>query len=230
MKKVLSILAVVTLLIGLAGMAQAYTITDEYVGEDDHGYGDVIGDVDDFGIDEMEVELVGTDMTVKVKTGFTEGVYFGQQINFGDLFISTNGWTPEETWEYVFDVDAGNLYDIRSPQAQDKILLAEDVMGSGVIYRNGQEVLINNDGLEASSDGGSAGRDGEYYVMQFDVSEMIDDLGSSYKLGLHWSMTCANDVIEGEFDPAIPEPSTVLLLGAGLLGIVGIVGRKRNKK
>ncbi len=226
MKKVLSILAVVTLLVGLAGMAQAYTITDEYVGEDDHGYGDVIGDVNDFGIDEMEVELVGTDMTVKIKTGFTEGEYFGQQIDFGDLFISTNGWTPEETWEYVFDVSEGELYNIQ--EAQGQILLAEDVMGSGVIYRNGQEVLIDNDGLDSIGAGGTAGRDGEYYVMSFDISELA--LDPAYKLGFHWGMTCANDVIEGEFDPAIPEPSTVLLLGAGLLGIVGIVGRKRNKK
>ncbi len=41
------------------------------------------------------------------------------------------------------------------------------------------------------------------------------------QLGLHWTMTCGNDVIEGQ----TPEPSTMFLLGAAVLG--GISRRRK---
>ena len=45
----------------------------------------------------------------------------------------------------------------------------------------------------------------------------------------HWAMTCGNDVIEGQTHvPPVPEPSTLVLLGAGLLG-VGLARRRSRK-
>lgn len=45
-------------------------------------------------------------------------------------------------------------------------------------------------------------------------------------IGVHWTMACSNDVIEGAF--AAPIPAAVWLFGSGLLGLVGIA-RRRNK-
>jgi len=48
------------------------------------------------------------------------------------------------------------------------------------------------------------------------------------EFGFHWTMTCANDVIEGGTAP-VPEPATMLLFAAGLIGLAA-AGRKRLRR
>ena len=74
-----------------------------------------------------------------------------------------------EVWEYVFDVSSGNLYDISD--AQDQILFGD--------IKYDQEVLIDPQGLDAISTGGTAGRSGDYYTMSFDISglELLGNWG-----------------------------------------------------
>ena len=69
-----------------------------------------------------------------------------------------------------------------------------------------------------------------HYVIE--ASFLLADLGltPSDILGIHWTMGCGNDVLNLEADVnPVPEPATMLLLGAGLIGLAGL-GRKKLRK
>jgi hypothetical protein len=150
-----------------------------------------------------------------------------------------NALSPgSEDWELVIALDdtsglstSGDvtLHELaRGDDYGSDILTSDDFFeGSGYIYREGQEVQY----------GGSADElaEGEWYIdedMEF-LRISIDATGDDYSfsdlnaLGFHYTMTCANDVIEGRV-PA-PELSTVFLLGAGLIAVAGL-GRKGLRK
>lgn len=201
--------------------------------EPNYQYADIISwqHWDSFNIYGMDVIIEDTLMTVNIETNYTPGIVPGTNsitTTYGDLFISNNGWAPDsEAWEYVFDVDTGNLYDIHD--AQDQILLSNDVYGDpfGVdTYRHGQEVEIDSRGLTAIGSG-SAQKSGDYYSLTFDISNL--NLVAGMSLGFHWTMGCANDVIEGAVQAGVPEPSTVLLLGSGILGVLAVIRKKRQQ-
>ena len=65
-----------------------------------------------------------------------------------------------------------------------------------------------------------------FLTITTDLSK-IDGWSSVQEWGLHWTMACANDVIEGSFSP-VPEPATALLFGAGLAGLAAF-GRRRGR-
>ncbi len=211
-------------------------ILDNYIGGGDER--DVVGEEDEFGVNWMEVDVSDNfDMTVDINTFYVEGA---SGTAYGDLFISADGWNPYgespyteddytngEVWEYVFDVSSGSLYDIRD--AQEQILLSDDIFLSG--HRPGHEVLIDPAGLTAIGQG-TAEQSGNLYSLNFNIADFFLDT-SFVSLGLSWSMTCANDMIQGYAGKvdgsAVPEPGTLLLLGSGLVGAF-VFGRKRMKK
>ena len=215
--------------------SEAIIIEDNYYGSDDHGYGDVIGSVNDFDVDFLDVSISGSQMNVSIKTGYDGSDFGSADLDYGDFFVSIDGWNPYgsapyladnkdngEKWEYAFDVQSGNLYDIQN--YQDKILLAD--LPSGYIYRNGQETEIDTTNLTAWKTGTAGSYDGTYYKFMIDITGLNWNLSD---LGFHWAAaTCANDVIEGSAAP-VPEPATMLLLGTGLLGLAGF-GRRKFKK
>jgi hypothetical protein len=220
---------------------------DNYWGAEptkNYGDADVIGNDDFFDISKMVMSGDGDNVFFDIYTNYVDhiGIY-GTEL--GDLFISIDGWSPYqdrgdvpyvddqasngEIWEYAFVLDnhlgQGGSWGLYSVAGRDdpNIVMANHGSGS---YRDGQEVQYN--GTDQALANGSWLVTDDYirFAIANEVFSDTMQVDSIYQIGYHWTMSCANDVIEG--DP-VPEPSTMLLFGIGLIGLATF-GRKKIKK
>jgi len=132
---------------------QSSTIQDVYIGGDNHGYGDVIGSVDDFQINNMYVEVFDTVLRVIIDTTFggkgddglfSQYTYGNTGIGYGDLFLS-NSWVAQGDAgdNYINDdADTGTVWS--HGYSLDNRYLEEGQAGTGVLYSlNGQDNQSN---------------------------------------------------------------------------------------
>jgi hypothetical protein len=206
--------------------------------------GDVVSDgatnIDLFNIDGMIVNInKDGDVKVKVVTDYMTNTI---GTKYGDLFISVN---PEGTfynpdtvnWNYVFDTESKSIY----ATTEGDLKYSDDFGFNSGEYRTDEIVQFDPTAPENQKlkfkrkhkTNGFTNLDGwgdtALIYSGFNLSDLgiEDDLG--YELAFGWAMTCANDMsIVGNItikpDP-VPEPSTMLLLGMGILGI-SVIGRK----
>jgi hypothetical protein len=219
MKKMIFFMNFFLILLLSSQMSFGYTINDP----DPDRIGNWAFEI--YGIDVLRTP---TNLTISLYTNYPQGGYtVGSWKTFaGDLAIDANN---DGTYEYGValtphdEFSAGSLYDVTSWNTSNKY-----APPSGYIYNQDQIVTIQ--------DGTSVGSANSWRWVSFsggpdwriDVTldpSLFSGLGE--EIGLYWaSATCANDYVEGT--APVPEPTTMLLLGSGLLGLVGL--RRKFKK
>ncbi len=180
----------------------------------------------------------------------SDTVYFGLQTGFdlkdgrnygtvhfdpGDLALDVNG---NGTYDYAIDFSmAGNTVNY---SLIDMTHIDSDTKWGDVYYSSHysegnplEAIYTAGDVLSTFAGAFSADNNDLYGHTHSDVIEGSFDIGllSSYtgeSMKLHWTMGCGNDVIEATTSASpIPEPATMLLLGAGLLSIAAISRKRR---
>jgi hypothetical protein len=151
----------------------------------------------------------------------------------GDLFIDADA---DNKWDYLVDLNGNinegnyNLYSVTVPlDAGSYVMSGRDNTGSWLGY----DIRDNHPiGYTPSSNSiGSVYFSGWMTPSGTNPVSSYFDFGSNPSLFLGdeftigWTVNCANDVVYETMNNPVPEPSTILLLSAGLAGIA-IYGRR----
>lgn len=184
-----------------------------------------------FDIEAIYFDNTDTEAYVAIVTSFPgpPGLDYGIEfVRSGDLAIDLGGGTYDvgvdidDMTGQVADTDVGDWYQSSS------LFVAEYGKTN---FAGG---LPLGTALVSAYDAGLPDERG-YGTYVYEVTIGLDALGNpgdGDAIGLQWTMGCRNDVIQldADFDgePVIPEPGTLLLLGSGLLGMVGLARRRRK--
>ncbi len=248
-----SIVFCLSLLLPLrSAQALPFTIPDNFIGGTPSNPAwagqDIVGTSSEYSVSKFEVAITGGELSVSIFSSYFDNVG-SDGTSMGDLFISTNGWSPfgpapyindtaanGETWEYalVFELPKGmkknkatsllgesgtaHLFQIPAYQPGGGALIQLSDADGG--FRRDQEVSLNTAGLTAAASGSwsitNLAGDHDRLTTVIALSSLK---GVSDSIGLHWTMSCGNDVIEGAapITGAVPEPGTLLLCSSALL-------------
>ncbi len=253
------ILAVLTLVLSMSVAATPVLINDGYVGGNDHGYGDVIGDASMFGIDSMSVDLVGTILTVQINTLFgdnglgsftslTNTTLSGSKgIGFGDLFLSSAGWNPSGAAPYLGDDNStGTLwnYGIALTDRWDPSSTASLYSLNGLT--NNSNAYLSDDflsggtfrnGQEVAVDTGSTtttalANAATFSTLPGQILFTLDIAGTTLESAGAIGLHWAMTCGNDTMEGEyvkVPEPATLAIMLSGLLGLLVFAGRRRSR-
>lgn len=178
--------------------------------------------------------LKGSKLTMVGGWDFKNGAS-GYNFPSGDLFIDVLGINNGNSYgyDYVFDMDfAGgsyNIYKLTENSIIEDVYYSQNNNSNPWRYKSGGITVVENGSIGyyaglSDSDTGFMG--GTHYA----ASVALDFLDPGAEFRSHFTMKCGNDNLIGQGTAApVPEPSTMILMGIGLIGIAGF-GRKKLMK
>lgn len=231
--------------LALAGAASAAPVTlmDNYIGGNAFcqgcgGYAgaasrgwtnqDVIqGGVGQFEIDRMVVDRQGASLEVLIYSRYLNNIGMAHT-TLGDLLIGAGGL--DGSWEYALTVSPLPAMNSTGTSRLLRLTSAPTLSAvpNGYIYRVGEAYKANT-GVQVATGSwavvnGSGTTDTDDYL-RFTLSYA----GFADKaLGLRFTYSCGNDIVQGEVPAAVPEPGTLALMGLGLGGLA-LAYRRRRK-
>lgn len=196
----------------------------------------------DRSTNELSIALqTGFDITGDNKIDYQGSSYWG-----GDLALSFDGVTLGDSSTYEYAIDFGvatgtdadrntgvasigshaeGLYQVSSWADNDSIHFESSnpfAMTSGTFAA----AVSFDQGSGINLLGAEGGNSTSYYkTMTVDLDGLL--LSDFTQVDAHWVMSCGNDAIDGH---AVPEPSSLLLMSAGFLGVFGSLVARRKRK
>ncbi len=208
--------------------------------------GDVVSlswEINRFDIDGMIVDINEQgDISASVVTDYDTGA---RGTKYGDLFISVDSYSEDSfyspdtvSWNYVFDTETQSIY----ATSNGDLKTSDDFGFNAGEYRAGE--IVQFDPTNAEDQGLTFEREtldtpiedgwGDTVLIYsgFNLSDFDIPEGQGYELAFGWAETCANDIsIVGDITiNPVPEPSTILLFGLGILGMSAVGRKKRTQK
>ena len=217
---------------------------------------DVVGPLDPFDLDRAEVTFDGTNLTINIFGNYFDDVVANSSnlvgTTMGDLFITTTGlsWEGETgadtlddyfgnpngytQWNYAVDLhfatqnilgQTGNLLAIQ----ESDIILSNP--GPNNNYRANQAWAVNPEqarGIDSVFVLWGIQTNGSEDYLSINLLNWTSVFAPGTEVGFHWTMSCANDVME--WGGVVPEPSTVGLIGVAALGGLLMIRRRLTRR
>jgi len=160
---------------------------------------------------------------------------------YGDIHDAQGNTTPVANkygYDFVLDLndalDSYNIYKITDTSQVYNAFYAQNQGSSPWRYASGGTLIGSRSmtyqtGLSDATTGFLGGNHNAVTVDLGFLTNLAWPKQLAPAFTLHYTMGCGNDNLMGAYAP-VPEPSTVLLIGAGLLGLIGVSRKHIGKK